>query len=397
MLHRIATRCFQTQRASFSVSAGARVSGDAKPAPDLSKARVGQRLEVPYEITVNNSWSTLWSSAFFDQNRINTSAPFAQSLGLADQIMPYSMMFFLTGSMSHVDETKEVLELATRNAVYLQPAYAGDTFRKVFHIRGLRAAKDGKATIVTIKCELFNQRDEKVFSLDKLMLYPVATNANTHIRPPESKPAPPESGLLRQVLEGVSQMAGSGSSASHSILKEKSLILHSMGRMIGKSMAWSLSTLFRMTHPSLYNSNLTGNMIVPGSLALASTLATSSSDLFEVLHEEVTETAFPNKMKPTDVISGMTFVKNIKQIDTSGSSALEEADVCTIGLKDFDIRNLNKVDLPVDLFSLGSSMKYSELEAFLKQQAPMLSGKIVCLAQRKLIRQSPSSSQIFLL
>ncbi len=102
-----------------------------------------------------------------------------------------------------------------QNSVYIEPCYAGDTFHKVFSIREIRGARDGKAcryhylekysmhlnysngnifsgtivtivsamhfalkfllfmpsyqaTVVTIKCDLLNQRDHIVFSLDKV-------------------------------------------------------------------------------------------------------------------------------------------------------------------------------------------------------------------------------------
>lgn len=78
-----------------------------------------------------------------------------------------------------------------QNAVYIEPVYEGDTLRKVFHIRGMRAARDnqvtskafgqwfvislniicilfGQATVITVKCDLYNQHEKKVFELDKV-------------------------------------------------------------------------------------------------------------------------------------------------------------------------------------------------------------------------------------
>jgi hypothetical protein len=38
------------------------------------------------------------------------------------------------------------------------------------------------------------------------------------------------------------------------------------------------------------------------------------------LNEEVKEVRFPNKAKPTDVISGITYVSNIRTLDTAAGS-----------------------------------------------------------------------------
>ena len=85
-------------------------------------------IEVPYELTVGGSFREFWHSAFYCHDRISTSTPFARKLGLQDQVLPFSLMLFLTGSMSHADAAK--VQVGFRNAVYHWPAFAGDTFTK---------------------------------------------------------------------------------------------------------------------------------------------------------------------------------------------------------------------------------------------------------------------------
>lgn len=101
-------------------------------------------MAMPYEVTVNDAMCVAWQSVFFSQDRINSSNMFAKSLGLTSSVMPFSLMHFLCGSMSHIDETQKVMEVSNRNAVYLEPCYAGDTLRKVFTIRGLHGTQDNK-------------------------------------------------------------------------------------------------------------------------------------------------------------------------------------------------------------------------------------------------------------
>ena len=75
-------------------------------AVNLLHARPGDTVEVPYEITVSSSLRDFWQSAFYSHDRINTSTVFARSLGLQDQIVPFSLMLFLAGSMSHDDHAQ---------------------------------------------------------------------------------------------------------------------------------------------------------------------------------------------------------------------------------------------------------------------------------------------------
>ena len=49
---------------------------------------------VPYELTISQAFRDFWQSAFYSHDRINTSTPFARSLGLQDQSLPFSLMLF---------------------------------------------------------------------------------------------------------------------------------------------------------------------------------------------------------------------------------------------------------------------------------------------------------------
>ncbi len=73
---------------------------------DLKKARPGDVIEVPYELTISSAFRDFWQSAFYSHDRINTSTPFARNLGLQDQPVPFSLMLYLAASMSHADEAK---------------------------------------------------------------------------------------------------------------------------------------------------------------------------------------------------------------------------------------------------------------------------------------------------
>lgn len=132
---------------------------------DLTKLRPGDKIDLPYELTINHSFRDFWQSAFYSHDRINTSTPFARNMGLQDQVIPFSLMLFLAGSMSHADHAK--LQIGFGVGVYHWPAFAGDTFRKRFVIKSLRPTSDGQNTILKVGCEIHNQRDMKLFSCEK--------------------------------------------------------------------------------------------------------------------------------------------------------------------------------------------------------------------------------------
>lgn len=68
---------------------------------NLTNIRPGEVIDIPYEVTISHSMRDFWQSAFYSHDRINTSTPFARSLGLQDQVVPFHLMLFLAGSMSH--------------------------------------------------------------------------------------------------------------------------------------------------------------------------------------------------------------------------------------------------------------------------------------------------------
>jgi hypothetical protein len=73
---------------------------------DLRSVRPGDKLDIPYQITVSDTMQDFWFSSFFDQNRIHTSRPFCRQMGLQDRVVPFSLALFLTSSMSHADAAK---------------------------------------------------------------------------------------------------------------------------------------------------------------------------------------------------------------------------------------------------------------------------------------------------
>jgi len=89
---------------------------------DLKKTRPGDVISVPYELTISQAFRDFWQSAFYSHERINTSTPFARRLGLQDQVVPFSMMLFLTSSMTHAYDNAKI-EVSYKHAKYHWPGH----------------------------------------------------------------------------------------------------------------------------------------------------------------------------------------------------------------------------------------------------------------------------------
>ncbi|RYG68968.1 hypothetical protein EON64_03905 [archaeon] len=248
-------------------------------AVDIKKVRPGEKIEVPYEVTVSHSLRDFWQSAFYSHDRINTSTPFARTLGLQDQVVPFSLMLFLAGSMSHADHAK--LQVGFREAQYHWPAFAGDTFKKSFTVRKLRTTSDNHYSLLTVHCQLVNQRGVVCFTCEKTMLFPlsVAPSEVTISRPPASA----RQDFLEHLVKQGETLQECGSQ-TFTPLRAGQLVLHSLTRPLTLTHMMQLATLGRLTHERHFNTRQfrREEMLVPGGLVFALTSSLASRDLHEV-------------------------------------------------------------------------------------------------------------------
>lgn len=201
-------------------------------AVDLKTIRPGEMIEVPYEITVSHSLRDFWQSAFYSHDRINTSTPFARNLNLQDQVIPFGLMLFLAGSMSHADHAK--LQTGFSNARYLWPAFAGDTFKKRFLIRSLRSTSDGRHSIFTIDCELRNQRGAVVFTCEKTMLFPFKVPPSDVVVKSSAGSAAGTNDFLSHLVAQAETLQSMGSQTL-AALRPGQLIVHTLTRPLSET------------------------------------------------------------------------------------------------------------------------------------------------------------------
>jgi acyl dehydratase len=360
---------------------------------DLRRVRPGDKIDIPYQITVSETMQDFWFSSFFDQNRIHTSRPFCRKMGLQDRVLPFSLALFLTSSMSHEDAAK--VQVGYGNVSYLWPIFAGDTLRRVFTVSKIRNTSDGQHSIISFNCDLINQRDRLCMRADKRLLFqfpvPESNFTSTTVNS-----EPTNNHLFRNhLLSKATTVLAQEPSHSLASLYPGMLILHTMHRSLTFSQSQQLASLARLTHERHFDSykyDKSFEIFVPGGLVLGIAMSAAARDLHEILHEEVKSCAYINKLNPDSVVGAITLVHSV---DDNLPGDMEMVRVTTLGVKNLNVqRDLQHVDIPVELFESGIFTK--EMEKICREECPILSKKIVVSVERTILRQT-RKKEVFLL
>ena len=116
----------------------------------------------------------------------------------------------------------------------------------------------------------------------------------------------------------------------------------------------------------------------------------------KVLHEELFECVFPNRLLPDEVFGAVSFIQKLEE-HISGD--IEAVTVRTIGIKNVDVVNdLKGKELPLEIFTTTPmDQRWNVgLEDILKEKFPSLQNNIVCIADRKIYRPAPKQTPFLL-
>lgn len=358
-----------------------------KVAVDLEILRPGDTLDIPYELTITDSFADLWHSAFLSQDRLHTSTPFSRKLGFQDRLLPFGLLAFLTSSMTHADAAK--IQVGFGPIQYFWPGFTGDTFTKQFQVQSVRNTSDGLHSIIQFQCNLYNQRGKLCMRADKRMMF--ATQLVESDVVPEVEE---EEELLRNHLLAKS---GTLHKESHSLcrLRPGQLIRHDHARSLTHGQTQQLASLARLTHPRHFHKAAgEEQLLVPGGLVVGLCQSASARELHEILHEEVLAVQFCNEVYPdTTVVGALSYISNIK----AATGDLELVTVRTIGMDVSSNRGLPKA-LPQALLEGEKLWLPKELEIYCAAVDPSLCGRIVLQMDRKILRQATSKPKdVFLL
>lgn len=363
-------------------------------AADLRNFRPGDKLDIPYELTITESMQDFWQSAFHSQDRINTSRPFCRKMGLQDRVIPFPLALFLTSSMTHADAAK--VQVGFGRVLYLWPCFAGDTYRKQFTVESIRNTSDGNHSVFHFRCDLINQRDRLCMRADKRIMFEFPIQPSNVEASSASSPYTKAGNTFRDHMLSRSKIAEELQSHSLAHLRPGQLILHSMNRALTQTQSQQLASLARLTHERHFDTRRyePSELLIPGGLVLGLVASAASRDLHELLHQEMLHCNFVNPLHPGNIVGAMSYVHSVQ--DAVGD--LEIVTVRTIGVKNMDVkRELLGENIPLELLQVGPyPIKARDIQQICKTKCPQLHNKIIIVMDRKILRQSPATN-VFLL
>eukprot|EP00529_Nitzschia_sp_RCC80_P041830 CAMPEP_0113455150 /NCGR_PEP_ID=MMETSP0014_2-20120614/8228_1 /TAXON_ID=2857 /ORGANISM="Nitzschia sp." /LENGTH=477 /DNA_ID=CAMNT_0000346573 /DNA_START=96 /DNA_END=1529 /DNA_ORIENTATION=+ /assembly_acc=CAM_ASM_000159 len=374
-------------------------------AADLRTFRPGDKLDIPYELTITESMQDFWQSAFHSQDRINTSKPFCRRMGLQDRVIPFPLALFLTSSMTHADAAK--LQVGFGRVSYIWPVFSGDTLRRTFTVESVRNTSDGNHSVFHFRCDLVNQRNRLCMRADKRMLFefPIppsnvqassSTSSTSSTYTGGEKDEDPNLHVFRDHMLSRSKVAEELQSHSLAGLRPGQLILHSMNRSLTQTQSQQLASLARLTHERHFDVRRyePTELLIPGGLVMGIVVSAASRDFHELLHQEMIHCNFVNPLHPGNIVGAMSYVHSVQE----AVGDLEIVTVRTLGVKNMDVkRDLAGVDIPLELLMIGQDpIKSRDIQRICKTKCPQLHDKIVVQMDRKILRQSPATN-VFLL
>lgn len=125
--------------------------------------RLGQEIVHATPRTVSEGDVALYTALYGPRFAVNSSAPFAQSLGLQGAPLDSMLVFHVVFGKTVPDiSLNAIANLGYADGRFGAPVYPGDTLRTVSRVLGLRQNKDGKTGVVYVRSTGTNQRGEMV-------------------------------------------------------------------------------------------------------------------------------------------------------------------------------------------------------------------------------------------
>jgi citrate lyase subunit beta/citryl-CoA lyase len=349
---------------------------------DINSVYENQIITCPYEITMDNSWTTMWSSLVSMSNRIETSDTFGQSAGLKNKLMPFSAVLNLTLCMA-VEPYSEscLLHLGLKDVVYENPAYSGDTFRCYIHLLKLRNTSDNERSVITSTHVLVNQHSQRILSFKRNTLFPVIPAIEKKIGHQIQTLKKTDNDLVRlltdledtQIAHHINWNKLPENLCKQEKFRKDELIIHDASRLISESENLSFTTLFRNTHPVHFNHMRyqKDEIIVCGGFVMALVLANALKDFKQVVDQKIISCSHINKIAPNDTISSVSYIQE-REIHHD----YEVITIKTLGLRNIDPSvELSSHNWPVSLFN-KTEMRPAAMESLLKKEMPELFHKV---------------------
>ncbi|MCP4448760.1 MAG: MaoC family dehydratase [Myxococcales bacterium] len=132
---------------------------------------LGETLRHAVPRTLHGGDLSLYIAATGDRRPLNSSTPYATSLGFRREVVHELLGFHVVFGKSVSDiSLNAVANLGYADLRFLEPVYPGDTLSSTSEIIGLRETSSGKNGVVYVKTRGLNQRDQEVLSFNRWVL-----------------------------------------------------------------------------------------------------------------------------------------------------------------------------------------------------------------------------------
>ena len=355
--------------------------------------KVGELLYSPLEVTVTESWKTLWDSAFLSMGILQNSQVKSSELGLDGIPLPFSLLAtMVVGFTVMVFSHDARVHLGFYNMFQNRPVLPGDTLRAAFCVDSAQdtLGKDGnRYTIAYSTHWLVNQKNQVVFSTQKRTMF-APRKVEQRKATVNSQALTPEDSFWQKTL--IKQPTDSLLSFTpQPTLAAGQVYIHSFAKIHNNSEMRMLASLLRITNPHHHNKvrYLPTDILVPGPFVMAAALGNTAPNLGEIVYEDILMAANLNKVNPGDQIGTISYILDSQHL--AENPDLEQVTVRHLAIKNTNIEQLQETGVPQKLLD-GTLTKPSQYEAFCQQQCPLLFHKIACQMVRRFIRVSPEIS-----
>ena len=353
--------------------------------------KFGEIVQTPYEVTITDSWKSLWETAFLSNKGYFTSLPMSTSLGFKGLPLPFSQVAtmavaFSVSSLSYYAR----VHLCFKNMFQQRPLIVGDTVRAMFCINSAEKKRGGDGSqycIVNSTHWIVNQPEEVVFQVNKKTMFSPSHCNIQETSETRAASLDPLKSLHRQNLlqqpEGVFLPR-----LPVPKLIPGQLLVHDFVKIMGDSEVRMLCTLLNIVNPHHHNKvrYQATDLLIPGPFVMSAALGSSALDIGEIIYEDIPLCINPNKVNFGDQIGAVTYIESCEPL--SNNPQLEEVKLKHLALKNTDMEILSEMDIPKKLFEV-KVMKPSEYESICAAEIPMLLHKIACVVERRIIRVRP--------
>ncbi|SFE20822.1 hypothetical protein [Thermophagus xiamenensis] len=348
---------------------------------DLEKVFIGKDIVSRYNITVDESVLSMWSGFMPTSSYPESSREFAGRLGFPQIFLPYSFLMNLTLSLGVENFAhSSVLKLALRDAIYLNPAFPGDTFScSIKIINVYKSSRPGNSVIESSHL-LFNQKGEPVFSLIRVSLFPEINPRKTIS---SEQKIPYQNNLFKEKILARARNISMDNVMIR--LEAGDLILHPYVRPIGKSENLFWSTYLKNTHPSHYNYQRYKpfEIIIPGGMVIAMVSGIAAREFRQILMQQIDVAFHVNPVYAEDRIGAFSFVRGVNQL----MPGFEEVFIRTFGIRNMDTEpELSDVAFPKSLFDTRVE-RPSQVRQIIDEKCPVLRDKVCCVIDWSVLRK----------